>query len=156
MDHIYQNTKWIRMVAKLLEVRSDKNQLDDHLSAARKIMDQSRSSKFIQIHNLKVGAEIWWLITVDHCWSPCHVPMVSPWNWPQGSDNDPARRRPAPATKGNGVRLKGDENQLDVMFNSIFVGQRDNYWILPTELDRKIYRTLSSNEECVGSTQTII
>lgn len=69
----------------------------------------------------------------------------TPRNWPQGSDNDPARRRPAqamPATKGNGVRLKGDENQLDGMFNSIFVGQRDYYWILPTELDRKIYRTL--------------
>lgn len=47
---------------------ADKNQLlDDHLSAdARKIMDQTRSSKFIQIQSLKVGAEIWWLITVDH------------------------------------------------------------------------------------------
>ena len=49
------------MVAKLLEVRSDKNQLDDHLSAARKIMDQTRSNQIIiqiQIQSLKVGAEI--------------------------------------------------------------------------------------------------
>ena len=39
---------------------ADKNQLlDDHLSAdARKIMDQTRSSKFIQIQSLKVGPEI--------------------------------------------------------------------------------------------------
>ena len=120
---------------------ADKNQLlDDHLSAdARKIMDQTRSSKF----------KVWKSGPKFDGWSPLITMSCShgetPRNWPQGSDNDPARRRPAqamPATKGNGVRLKGDENQLDGMFNSIFVGQRDYYWILPTELDRKIYRTL--------------